>query len=88
MVHHRGTEDTENSDVVVSREIIGAAVEVHRALGPGLLESSYQHCLCHELALRKIQFEREVPIPIRYKGLGLESGYRIDLIVDVRWSSR
>jgi GxxExxY protein len=82
MVHHRGTEGTEKSDVVVSHAIIGAAVEVHRALGPGLLESTYQRCLGHQLYLRGIGFDREVHIPIHYKGLSLRSGSRIDLIAD------
>ena len=82
MIHHRGTEGTEKSDVVVSHAIIGAAVEVHRALGPGLLESTYQRCLCHELNLRGIGVDREVAVPIQYKGLTLHEGYRIDLIAD------
>jgi GxxExxY protein len=85
MIHHRGTEGTEGTeegDAVVSHEIIGAAVEVHRALGPGLLESSYQRCLCHELILRGVSFDREVPVSIDYKGLTIQAGYRIDLVVD------
>ena len=60
----------------------GAAIDVHRALGPGLLESSYEMCLCHELALRDIPFERQKPIPVQYKGINLDSGYRADLLVD------
>ena len=62
-------------------QIIGAAIEVHKQLGPGLLESTYQACLCHELELRGISFEFEKPLPLEYKGIKLECGYRIDLLV-------
>ena len=61
---------------------IGAAMEVHRALGPGLLESTYEMCLCRELSLREIPFERQVPIPVEYKGVKLDCGYRADIIID------
>ena len=61
---------------------IGAAMEVHRALGPGLLESTYEMCLCRELSLREIPFERQVPIPVEYKGVKLDCGYRADVIID------
>jgi GxxExxY protein len=61
--------------------IIGAAIEVHRHLGPGLLKSAYEECLCHELHLRGLTFERQVELPVSYKGLQLDCGYRIDLIV-------
>ena len=64
-----------------SEQIIGAAIEVHRALGPGLLESAYEECLCRELSLRQIPFERQRPLPIEYKGLKLDCGYRLDLLV-------
>ena len=63
-------------------ETIGAAIEVHRALGPGLLESTYRECLCRELLLRGIFFRREYGLPLHYKGVRLECGYRIDLLVD------
>jgi GxxExxY protein len=66
---------------ILTREIIGAAIEVHRHLGPGLLESAYRRCLMHELALRRIPFKSELPIPLEYKGIPLESGYRLDLVV-------
>ncbi len=66
----------------ITEKIIGAAIEVHRALGPGLLESTYEECLCHELHLRKLAFERQVPLPVEYKGVKLDCGYRIDLLVD------
>ena len=71
-------------------EIIGAAIDVHRQLGPGLLESSYQACLARELELRGVSFEYEKPLPLEYKGVRLDCGYRIDLlaaglvIVDVK----
>ena len=85
MFHHRGTEDTEKKLLSLnklSEAVIGAAIEVHRALGPGLLESAYCECLCRELALRNIRFQREVSLPIRYKDVLLDCGYRIDLIVE------
>ena len=61
--------------------VIGAAMEVHRRLGPGLLESAYQQCLCQELSLRQTPYEREVPLPLEYKGIRCECGYRLDLLV-------
>ena len=61
--------------------IIGAAVEVHRTLGPGLLESTYEMCLCRELAVRGTSFERQVPISVEYKGVKLDCGYRADIVV-------
>jgi len=65
----------------VTGEIIGAAIEVHKSLGPGLLESVYQECLARELFLRHIPFERQRPLPLEYKGIRLECGYRLDLLV-------
>jgi GxxExxY protein len=65
----------------ITRSVIGAAIEVHRQLGPGLLESSYRECLCRELLLRQIPFEREKPLPLEYKGIHLGCGYRIDVLV-------
>jgi GxxExxY protein len=62
--------------------IIGAAIEAHRALGPGLLESAYEECLCHELHLRGRVFQRQVDLPVSFKGLKFDCGYKIDLIVD------
>ena len=61
--------------------ILGAALEVHRYLGPGLLESAYEECLCHELRLRGLSFQRQVELPVEYKGLKLDCGYKIDLLV-------
>jgi GxxExxY protein len=66
---------------VLTREIIGAAIEVHRHLGPGLLESIYQQCLAKELELRDIPHRCEWPLPLEYKGLRMNCGYRIDLLV-------
>ena len=66
----------------LSEAIIGACIEVHRELGPGLLESCYLTCLCHELTLRGLRFRSEVPLPVKYKGIELDCGYRIDLIVE------
>ena len=62
-------------------QILGAAIEVHKQLRPGLLESTYQACFCHELELRGISFECQKPLPLEYKGIKLECGYRIDLLV-------
>ena len=61
--------------------IIGAAIEVHKILGPGLLESAYEKCLCHELGLRKIQYENQKELPVEYKGVKLDCGYRLDILV-------
>ena len=66
----------------LSETIIGAAIEVHRELGPGLLESAYEACLCHELALRKVPFKRQVPLLVHFKGVQLDCGYRMDILAD------
>ena len=83
MIHHG---DTEARSKLLHEEltelVIGAAIEVHKALGPGLLESAYEECLCHGLSLRGISFERQLPLPVEYKGVKLDCGYRIDLIVE------
>ena len=65
----------------ITEATIGAAIEVHRALGPGLLESAYRQCLCHELHLRGLTFASERSLPVIYKGLRLDCGFRVDLIV-------
>ena len=62
-------------------EVIGAAIEVHKALGPGLLEAAYEECLCRELFLRKMPLKRQEPLPIEYKGVKLDCGYRLDIVV-------
>ncbi|MDD5542232.1 MAG: GxxExxY protein [Acidobacteriia bacterium] len=67
---------------LITQKIIGAALEVHRKLGPGLLESAYQECLCRELWLGNIRFHRERALPLEYKGIRLECGYRVDLVVE------
>ena len=64
-----------------SRKLIGAAIEVHRELGPGLLESAYEECLCRELDLREIPYRRQLPVAIEYKGVVVEDAYRIDIFV-------
>jgi GxxExxY protein len=64
--------------------VIGCAIEVHRSLGPGLLESAYEICLCRELSLQDLLFECQKPLPLSYKGVNLDCGYRADLIVDGR----
>jgi GxxExxY protein len=66
----------------LTEQIIGAAMEVHKALGPGLLESVYEECLCHELHLRGLKFQRQLSVPVIYKGVTLDCGYRLDLIVE------
>lgn len=64
----------------LSEAIIGACIEVHRTLGPGLLESAYEECLCHELSQRNIPFQRQVPVPVRYKSVLLDCAYKIDVL--------
>ncbi len=83
VIHHGDTESTEMELVSqeITDKIIGAAIEVHRVLGPGLLESAYEECLCHELELRGLAFQRQVQLPVRYKEVLLNCGYRLDLVV-------
>jgi GxxExxY protein len=66
----------------VSGAIIGACIEIHKAVGPGLLESAYRECLCYELSVAGLGFEREKALPIEYKGVKLDCGYRLDLVVE------
>jgi GxxExxY protein len=66
----------------LSKLIIGAAIEVHRQLGPGLLESAYEECLAYELSQRHIPFERQKPIPVLYKEVRLDCGFKLDLLVN------
>jgi GxxExxY protein len=68
----------------LSEAVIGFAIEVHRVLGPGLLESAYEECLCYELSAAGIQFRRQVALPITYKSVQLECTYRMDIVVDGR----
>jgi GxxExxY protein len=66
----------------LSNRVIGCALEVHRNLGPGLLESTYEQCLAHELRINNIPFTLQYPLPVTYKGIRLDCGYRVDLLVD------
>ncbi len=65
----------------LTEKIIGCASEVHKALGPGLLESAYEECFCYELARNRISYRRQVPLPVVYKGINLDCGYRMDILV-------
>jgi GxxExxY protein len=78
-MNHRDTEHTESDPITAL--VIGAAIEVHRVLGPGLLESAYEECLCHELSLRSIAFQRQLVLPVDYKGVRLDCGYRLDIVL-------
>jgi GxxExxY protein len=85
MIHHEGTKSTKDTKVAglrVSQAVIGSAIEVHRCLGPGLLESVYEMALCRELWLRGLRVERQVPIRAEYKGAELETQLRLDLLVN------
>ncbi len=68
----------------LSSKIIGAAIEVHKAIGPGLLESVYEECICHELSFAGFSLERQKPLAVRYKGIKLDCGYRLDVVVENR----
>jgi len=78
---NRGGAETLRENQLTDK-IIGCAIEVHKALGPGLLESAYEECLCYELAQQGVSLNRQVPLPIVYKGIKLDCGYRIDVIVN------
>lgn len=79
VVYHRGTEGSPNP---CTHDILGAAIEVHRRLGPGLLESAYEMCLCRELHLRGVNFQDQLALPVHYRGLKLDCGYRLDILVE------
>jgi GxxExxY protein len=79
ILNHRDTETQRNA---LTERIIGAAIEVHRALGPGLLESAYEECLCYELHQDGLNVRRQAPLPVVYKSVKLDCGYRIDIIVE------
>jgi GxxExxY protein len=66
----------------ITEKVIGAAIEVHSQLVPGLLESAYEDCLCRELALRDISFKKQLTLPLEYKGVKLDSGFRVDLLIE------
>jgi len=78
-MNHR---DTETQRDALTERIIGAAIEVHRTLGPGLLESAYQECLCIELGLQGVRFKSQVELPVFYKEHHADVGYRLDLVID------
>jgi GxxExxY protein len=84
MIAHHG--DTEPRRKLIHEDlterVIGAAIEVHREIGPGLMESAYEDCLCHELHLRGLAFARQTPLPVRHKGVALDCGYRLDVVVE------
>jgi GxxExxY protein len=82
LVAERRKMDNKERANTLSRKVIGAAIEVHKALGPGLLESAYESCPCQELKLREIPCERQVPLGMEYKGIRLEDVYRMDIVVD------
>ncbi len=76
-------DDLQKSEIdQISNRIIGAAIEVHKSLGPGLLENAYEECLCHEFCLQGISFERQKYMPIIYKGQLVDCGYRLDILVE------
>jgi GxxExxY protein len=84
---HESVQGVENHPYLhqeISWSVIASAIEVHRALGPGLLESAYLACLCRELAVRQLNFRTEVALPIEYKGVRLDCGYRMDLVAEDR----
>ena len=91
-MNHEGTKDTKTQAAEfdelparteqIAREIVDAAIKIHRALGPGLLESVYEICLCHELAKRNIPFRRQLALPVVYEEIRLETGFRLDVLAD------
>ncbi len=83
---HNGTSNRRDAETQsfneLTERVIGACIEIHRALGPGLLESAYEECLCHELSVAGVKFERQKPLPVHYKAVNLDCGYRLDLVVE------
>ena len=79
---HQGHQEVPAGVDAVAKAIVDAGLRVHKALGPGLLESAYEHCLMHELHTRGLRVRRQVPLQIDYDGLRLDAGYRLDLVVD------
>jgi len=76
MIYERSIEDK------ITETIIGCGIEVHKILGPGLLESAYEECLCYELSQKNLSFQRQADLPVIYKGVRLNCGYRMDLVVE------
>jgi GxxExxY protein len=79
---HKGHEGLGAELETLARTVVDAGLKVHKALGPGLLESAYEHCLAHELHTRGLSLDRQVALPIVYDGLKLDAGYRLDLLVE------
>ena len=79
ITNHKDTKKRSND---LSNVIVGAAIEVHKVLGPGLLELAYEEALCYEFSTRGLSFERQKPLAVRYKGVTLNCGYRLDLLVE------
>jgi GxxExxY protein len=79
-MNRRGAETLRENQI--TETVIGCAIEIHRALGPGLLESAYEECLCYELKEVKLSFRRQVPLPLSYKGVRLDCGYIMDVVVE------
>jgi GxxExxY protein len=79
-MHHRDTETQRLNQI--TEQIIGCAIEIHRALGPGLLESAYEECLCYELSQKELKFKRQVALPVVYKEVKLDCGYKLDIVVE------
>jgi len=80
---NRRDAETQSFDEI-TEQVIGSCIEIHKQIGPGLLESAYEECLCHELAQRNVRFERQRPLPVKYKNVTLDCGYRLDLVVENR----
>lgn len=78
----RALEESTLIEGPLTKQIIGAAIEVHSQLGPGLLESTYEVCMCHEFAARGLAFKRQLDLPVHYKGVALDCGYKIDILVE------
>lgn len=81
-MNHGDTEAQRKELNELSRKVIGLCIEIHRELGPGLLESAYEECLAYELSSAGVQFERQKPLPVRYKQVQLDCGYRLDFVVE------
>jgi len=82
-MHRRDAESAEQNRMKeITEKIIGAAIEVHKTIGPGLLESAYEECQAREMQLRGLNFARQVPLPVAYKGVTLDCGYRLDFLVE------
>jgi GxxExxY protein len=82
-IHRGGAESAEEKGMKeITEKIIGAAIEVHKTIGPGLLESAYEEYLAHEMRLRGLAFQRQVALPVAYKGVKLDCGYRLDFLVE------